>query len=95
MRITVIQRLEEYLNLNESSASTPSTVESEEHDSDDDDDDEDSTRGASPAEPVLGMWVDHCKQLFLWYYDIYLVSPHICPAIHDLIVRIQSGRKVN
>ena len=74
LRISVIQRLEEYLNLNESGGSTPPTVGSEYDSDDDSDDDEDSTRGASPAEPVLGMWVDQCKQLFLWYYDIYLVS---------------------
>ena len=73
MRISVIERLEEYLYLN-----TPNRVptppplpipDGEMSDSDSDD----TSRRPSPIEPEIGMWVDQCKLLFLWYYDIYMV----------------------
>lgn len=74
LRISVIQRLEEYLNLDNSRVPTPPVTEPEATASDDDDDDEaGNPRPPSPTEPQIGMWVDHCKHLFLWYYDIYLV----------------------
>lgn len=80
LRVTVIQRLEEYLNLTVSTSSTPPAVESEAQDSDDDSEDN-STRGVSPVEPEAGMWVGQCKQLFLWYYDIYLVFSSFFAAV--------------
>lgn len=74
LRISVIDRLEGYLDMN-----TPSRVPTPPAAVIDDDDD-DNARRASPVEPQIGMWVDQCKRLFLWYYDIYLVLPHISNA---------------
>ena len=81
LRISVIQRLEAYLNLDETGnpkrLSTPevdgtaAAAEEEE-----DEDGGELTRIPSPFEPEIGMWVDLSKRLFLCYYDIYLVLPH-------------------
>lgn len=76
LRISVIQRLEEYLNVhNEFTDPSNPVIEETERVSDDSDDE--STRRESSTEPQIGRWVDECKQLFLWYYDIYLVSSHL------------------
>jgi len=77
IRISVIQRLEEYLNINQESVSTPSVTSAksapvEEEEEEDNDDDQETRRASSPL-PEIGRWVDHCKRLFLWYYHIYLV----------------------
>jgi ubiquitin-conjugating enzyme E2 Z len=63
LRISVIQRLEEYFRPKEED--TPTVVET--------DDDDDRTRAPSPVKPDMGMWEDQCKRIFLWYYHIYLV----------------------
>jgi ubiquitin-conjugating enzyme E2 Z len=83
LRISVIERLEEYLNLRPDGISSPTIVETEatdliddeedDEDEDDNDDDDRYHRSSSPTEAPIGMWVDQCKRLFLWYYDIYLV----------------------
>ena len=75
IRISVIQRLEEYLNTNQSVIENVDGATAANSD-DDDDDDGETRRPASPEPLELGMWHDRCKHLFLWYYDIYLVSPH-------------------
>ena len=92
IRISVIQRLEEYLNINQEGVSTPSVtsaksapVEEEEEEEEDNDDDQETRRASSPL-PEIRRWVDHCKRLFLWYYHIYLVhnplaSPHLVSAL--------------
>jgi ubiquitin-conjugating enzyme E2 Z len=72
LRISVIQRLEGYLKPEEDPGVPTPPVES--------DDEEDGRRSVTPIEPSLGMFVDQCKRLFLWYYDIYMVSP-IPPSI--------------
>jgi ubiquitin-conjugating enzyme E2 Z len=70
LRISVIQRLEDYLDLNKDQRipSPPPMMTGPESDSDDDDE-----RSVPPPEPEIGMWVDQCKHLFLCYYDIYMV----------------------
>jgi hypothetical protein len=81
LRISVIQRLEEYLNLDENGdpkrPGTPAVDGSKDTEQEGDDEVEDGaelTRIPSPSEPEIGMWVDLSKRLFLCYYDIYLVS---------------------
>jgi len=81
LRISVIQRLEEYLAQN--SLSNAKNVK-DQNEEDDSDDDEDENRSRKPSpEPQIGMWVDQTKHLFLWYYDIYLV-PHPTPLLFSL-----------
>jgi len=79
LRISVIQRLEAYLNINQEAQSAPPTIVESLRTGDDSDDEE--TRPGSPALPEVGMWVDHCKRLFLWYYDIYLVHNPTFPYL--------------
>ena len=82
LRISVIQRLEDYLNLDENGnpkcASTPEVDGTKTAAAEDggDEDASELTRIPSPFEPEVGMWVDLSKRLFLCYYDIYLVIPH-------------------
>ena len=96
LRISVIQRLEDYLNLDENGSpkcvSTPEvdgtkTAPAEEAG---DEDASEVTRIPSPFEPEIRMWVDLSKRLFLCYYDIYLVIPHpplsYLPLRHLLLV---------
>jgi ubiquitin-conjugating enzyme E2 Z len=79
LRISVIERLEEYLGLK----STPlrRTVYPPPVDENDEDENEDRdntavvTPSPTPTEPEVGMLEDQCKRLFLSYYDIYLVLP--------------------
>ena len=73
LRISVIDRRAEYLNLNTpATVPTPPIVITDDNECDSDDD----NHRPSPSEPQIGMWVDECKRLFLWYYDIYLVPSH-------------------
>jgi hypothetical protein len=88
LRISVIQRLEGYLDLDENGdpnrSSTPAVDGSGKGEEDYVDEDEEGaelTRIPSPSEPEVGMWVDLSKRLFLCYYDIYLVST---PAFHAI-----------
>ncbi|KAI0124683.1 ubiquitin-conjugating enzyme [Xylariales sp. AK1849] len=68
LRISVIQRLEDYLGITNGSAPpTRSVAEKEEYDLDFDDDD-DIDESSVPWEPFK----DLIKQRFLWYYDSYL-----------------------
>lgn len=71
LRISVIQRLEAYLNISQDAQPAAPTVIETAKTGDDSDDEE--TRRGSPELPEIGMWVDHCKRLFLCYYDIYMV----------------------
>ncbi|KAH9902248.1 UBC-like protein [Xylariomycetidae sp. FL2044] len=66
LRISVIQRMEDYLGITETGLPTPSSVEREQYNLDMDDVDELSI----PWEPFK----DLCKHRFLWYYDSYLES---------------------
>lgn len=86
LRISVIQRLEEYVGL-----STEPTLPPAAQDSGDDSDDE--TRRASPIQPDIGMWVDQCKRTFLWYYYIYLV-PSISFRNADGLENDRNGTRV-
>lgn len=82
MRITVIQRLEEYLNISVTGIVQPVKVAGDEEDSDD-------------AEPYERIWDDSsmefepfkdlCKRRFLWYYDSYLL------AIEKAKTEVQDG----
>lgn len=67
LRISVIERLEGYLAKKSDEDATAVD--------DSDDDDDTGKRPASPVEEQIGMWVDQCKCIFLWYYNIYLVLP--------------------
>ena len=62
LRITVIQRLEEYLKPPKTPPPPALT------------DDEELAPPAPPPEPEVRMWEDLCKRLFLLYYHIYLVT---------------------
>ncbi|ATZ57461.1 hypothetical protein BCIN_15g00390 [Botrytis cinerea B05.10] len=68
LRISVIQRLEEYLNISSTGAPPPYTPPSEDSDSDLDRDVLDDS--AVAFEPFK----DFCKRRFLWYYDSYLMA---------------------
>ncbi|KAI0008047.1 UBC-like protein [Xylariaceae sp. FL0662B] len=71
LRISVIQKMEEYLGITASSASSPSSQEREAYDLDmDDDDDFDIDDSSVPWEPFKDLY----KRRFLWYYDSYLES---------------------
>jgi ubiquitin-conjugating enzyme E2 Z len=67
LRISVIQRLESYMKMDEVAPMAVPVA--------DEDFDDERTRRASPVAPQIGMWEDECKRLFLWYYEIYLVCP--------------------
>ncbi|KAI2629755.1 UBC-like protein [Hypoxylon sp. NC1633] len=68
LRVSVIQRLEEYLGISNSTLpTTSSTTEREDYDLDMDDDMEFDDQTV-PWEPFK----DLCKRRFLWYYDSYL-----------------------
>lgn len=83
----MIQRLEEYLNINQPPTGTVDgpVVTAIFDDDDDDDEDGETRRPASPEPLEIGMWHDRCKHLFLWYYDIYMVHPppHSCVRCTD------------
>jgi hypothetical protein len=84
LRVSVIQRLEEYLDINQPElpfiANPKVNGGATTGNSDDEDDDGEGTRRPSSPEPLaLGMWHDQCKQLFLWYYNIYLVPLPLHP----------------
>lgn len=67
LRISVIQRMEEYLGISASSTvATPAVAEREEYDLDMDEEDMDESN--VPWEPFK----DLIKHRFLWYYDSYL-----------------------
>ncbi|ORY60151.1 ubiquitin-conjugating enzyme/RWD-like protein [Pseudomassariella vexata] len=66
LRISVIQRMEEYLGISSNTTTTPTAAEREDYDLDMDDDDYDGS--AVPWEPFK----DLIKRRFLWYYDSYL-----------------------
>jgi hypothetical protein len=81
LRISVIQLLEGYLDLNDNGdpnwPPTPAVEGSMKEGDvgfDEDEDGAELSRIPSPSEPEIGMWVDLSKRLFLCYYDIYLVS---------------------
>ncbi|KAK0628427.1 ubiquitin-conjugating enzyme/RWD-like protein [Bombardia bombarda] len=67
LRISVIQRLEEYLGIGVDGQVTPAVANKEEYDLDMDVVEDEST---VPFEPFK----DLCKRRFLWYYDSYLIS---------------------
>ncbi|EPE27163.1 UBC-like protein [Glarea lozoyensis ATCC 20868] len=71
LRITVIQRLEEYLGISPSGIVLPqsrgSGYDSEDDDRDNDRDFEESSVNFEPFK-------DLCKRRFLWYYDSYLLA---------------------
>jgi len=68
LRISVIQRLEEYLGISPTGVvHTPSPI-----DSDDNDRDIDGVGDESSA--IFEPFKDLCKRRFLWYYDSYLLS---------------------
>ncbi|KAI1383189.1 UBC-like protein [Hypoxylon trugodes] len=67
LRISVIQRLEEYLGITGSCLEPPTPTERDEYDLDMDDD-IDIDDASVPWEPFK----DLCKRRFLWYYDSYL-----------------------
>ncbi|KAK6954421.1 hypothetical protein Daesc_004388 [Daldinia eschscholtzii] len=69
LRISVIQRLEEYLGLSGGCLPTASSAEQEEYGVEADDDIE-IDDASVPWEPFK----DLCKRRFLWYYDSYLES---------------------
>ncbi|KAI5866856.1 UBC-like protein [Durotheca rogersii] len=69
LRISVIQRLEEYLGINNTSAISQQSPEQRDYDLDIDDDVE-VDDASIPWEPFK----DLCKRRFLWYYDTYLES---------------------
>lgn len=76
LRISVIERLEGYLGIGPGGTiMTPAVTVAEEEREEDYWDDDEETRKDSSAEVETKMWVDHCKRLFLWYYNIYLVRP--------------------
>ena len=97
LRITVIERLEGYLKIGPGGTiSTPAGTVVEEEPEEDYWDDDEETRKESLAEIEAKMWVDHCKRLFLWYYNIYLVRSlplffgslfldHLCPCFLGLL----------
>jgi hypothetical protein len=91
IRISVIQRLEEYLNIDQPVLNNFDGATAAANSDDDDDEDEEPRRPASPGPLELGMWHDRCKHLFLWYYDIYLVKP---PDPAGLIIRKRSIENV-
>ena len=70
----MIQRLEEYLNIDQPVPTNIDGATAAANSDDDDDDDGGTRRPASPGPLELGMWHDRCKHLFLWYYDIYMVT---------------------
>lgn len=77
IRISVIERLEGYLKIGvEETTPTPVVPCAKDQCEDEDEDEDQQTRSGTPVEPEVGMWVDHCKRLFLWYYDIYMVRFH-------------------
>ncbi|KAI2640502.1 UBC-like protein [Hypomontagnella submonticulosa] len=67
LRISIIQRMEEYLGITGSCLAPPSTTEREDYDLDMDDEIE-IDDASVPWEPFK----DLCKRRFLWYYDSYL-----------------------
>ncbi|KAI9651017.1 hypothetical protein NHQ30_001054 [Ciborinia camelliae] len=67
LRISVIQRLEEYLGI---SAGIVSRLPSSSEDSDSDIDQETIDESLIPFEPFK----DLCKRRFLWYYDSYMLA---------------------
>ncbi|KAI0383845.1 UBC-like protein [Hypomontagnella monticulosa] len=67
LRISIIQRMEEYLGITGSCLSAAPTSEREDYDLDMDDDIE-IDDASIPWEPFK----DLCKRRFLWYYDSYL-----------------------
>jgi hypothetical protein len=67
LRVSVIQRLEEYVGISTEPILPSAGVQ--------DDESDDETRRASPGPPEVKMWVDQCKRTFLWYYHIYFVRP--------------------
>ncbi|KAK4449477.1 UBC-like protein [Podospora aff. communis PSN243] len=67
LRISVIQRLEEYLGISLDGSVAPPTASRDDYDLDMDVMDDDST---VPFEPFK----DLCKRRFLWYYDSYLAA---------------------
>jgi ubiquitin-conjugating enzyme E2 Z len=69
LRISVIQRLEEYLGLG-SDAVKGNPVKSTTDPDDVDMDSQDVDEASTPFEPFK----DLCKQRFLWYYDSYLAT---------------------
>ncbi|KAI1096240.1 UBC-like protein [Rostrohypoxylon terebratum] len=69
LRISIIQRLEDYLGIAGSSIAAPIPPEGEEYDLDIEDDIE-IDDASIPWEPFK----DLCKHRFLWYYDSYLES---------------------
>ena len=82
--LSVIQRLEEYLNINQPVLANVDEVTVVANSDDEDEDGE--TRPASPEPFEIGMWHDRYKYLFLWYYDIYVVySPSPPPLLRRLI----------
>jgi hypothetical protein len=80
----VIQRLEEYLNIDQPVPTNIDGATVGANSDDDDDDDGVTRRPASPGPLELGMWHDRCKHLFIWYYDIYMVRPR---TAHGLMFR--------
>ncbi|QSZ32870.1 hypothetical protein DSL72_002451 [Monilinia vaccinii-corymbosi] len=82
LRISVIQRLEEYLNLTSTGTSLPYSPPS-----DDDDDDSDLDRDIlDESSVVFEPFRDLCKRRFLWYYDSYL------SAIEKAKKEVQDGQ---
>lgn len=67
LRISVIQRLEEYLNINLDGSVAPPVANRDDYDLDMDVMDDESS---VPFEPFK----DLCKRRFLWYYDSYLAT---------------------
>ncbi|KAI1382168.1 UBC-like protein [Hypoxylon crocopeplum] len=67
LRISIIQRLEDYLGLTNGSVATPLLAEPDDYDLDVEEDVE-LDDSAIPWEPFK----DLCKRRFLWYYDSYL-----------------------
>ncbi|TVY59137.1 Ubiquitin-conjugating enzyme E2 Z [Lachnellula cervina] len=69
LRISVIQRLEEYLGISPAGAVAP-------HPSLDGEDDEDDERDVEYDESSINFdpFRDFCKRRFLWYYDSYLLA---------------------
>jgi|SRR5579859_5189241 len=76
LRISVIDRLEKYLNIG-ANQNIPVVLARDS----DDEEDEDAETTPPPAETP--MWMDLCKRMFLWYYDIYLVLPHFLDDTHS------------
>ncbi|CAG8952094.1 hypothetical protein HYFRA_00000832 [Hymenoscyphus fraxineus] len=83
LRISVIQRLEEYLGISPSGEVAPQCPSTSDSDDDSHDIDRDYDEGSVNFEPFR----DLCKRRFLWYFDSYLL------AVKKASVEVKDGQQ--